>query len=389
MSVVARETPVAIWRGGPEGGESGRFVPTPDHVPLLRVVGGRGTEARDALANWCRTFDPRLPVDGGTYRLMPMVFHRMQQWDVDHELRPLLKGVYRRSFVDNSRLVEGAAPAVQALDDRGLTPVLLKGAALVAGGHYPTLAARPMTDIDVYVSSADRAAAFAVMAEIGWELQLPPVDLRVHHAASFRAPDGVAALDLHWWPLNDVRGPSTERALLTNLVPATGLGLAASAPDATAQLIITLVHGAEPNPEPPVRWAADALLILAGDDDVDWGRVVAFARDHQVGLRLRRMLTALESILGATVPRWVLHELNGLRVWPIERWERRMMDADYASLTMLVSKTVIVESAAERTVSMAALWTRLLRGYHESWQVPWPVMPAAAAARLLRHTWRR
>jgi hypothetical protein len=227
------------------------------------------------------------------------------------------------------------------------------------------------------------------LAEIGWHLELPPVDLRVHHAASFRAPDSVAALDLHWWPLNDVRGPSTERALLTNLVPATGLRLAASVPDATAQLIITLVHGAEPNPEPPVRWAADALLILAGDDDVDWGRVVAFAREHQVGLRLRRMLAALDSIVGGTVPQWVLHELNGLRVWPIERWERRMMDTDYASLTMFVSKNVIVESAAERTASMAALWIRLLRGYHESWQVPWPVMPAAAAARLLRHIRRR
>jgi hypothetical protein len=320
---------------------------------------------------------------------MPMVFHRMQQWDVDHEIRPLLKGVYRRSFVDNSRLVEGAAPAVQALDDRGLTPVLLKGAALVAGGHYPTLAARPMTDIDVHVTSADRAAAFAVLADIGWRLQLPPVDLRVHHAASFRAPDGVAALDLHWWPLNDVRGPNSERALLTNLVPATGLHLAASVPDATAQLIITLVHGAEPNPEPPVRWAADALLILAGDDGVDWARVVAFARNHQVGLRLRRMLAALDSIAGGTVPQWVLHELDGLRVWPIERWERRMMDADYASLTMFVAKTVIVDSAAERTASMAALWIRLLRKYHESWQVPWPLMPAAAAARLFRHLGRR
>ncbi|WP_319437480.1 nucleotidyltransferase family protein [Mycobacterium sp. RTGN5] len=386
---MARETPVAIRRGGPETGESGRFVPTSAHVPLLRVVGGRGIEARDALLNWCRTFDPRLPVDGGTYRLMPMVFHRMQQWDVDHEIRPLLKGVYRRSFVENSRLVEGAAPAVQALDDRGLTPVLLKGAALVAGGHYPTLAARPMSDIDVYVTSADRTAAFAVLADIGWQLQLPPVDLRVYHAASFRAPDGVATLDLHWWPLKDVRGPKSERALLTNLVPAAGLDLAASVPDATAQLIITLVHGAEPNPEPPVRWAADALLLLAGADEVDWGRVVAFARNHQVGVRLRRMLVVLDSIVGGAVPQWVLHELNALRVWPIERWERRMMDADYASSTMFASKTLIVAFAAERTASTAAVWLRLLREYHESWQVPWPLMPAAAVARLFRRIGRR
>jgi hypothetical protein len=318
-----------------------------------------------------------------------MVFHRMQQWEVEHELRPLLKGVYRRSFVENSRLVEGAAPAVRALNDCGVDPVLLKGAALVAGGQYPTLAARPMADIDIYVSVADRAAAFAVLTDSGWRLEPPSVDLRLHHAASFRAPDGLAAVDLHWWPLNDVRGRSAERALLSHLTPATGLDLAATVPDATAQLIITLVHGAEPNPEPPVRWAADALLILDGDTDVDWSRVVAFARDHQVGLRMRRMLAALDVIVGGTVPPWVSHELNGLRVWPIERWERRMMDTDYASMTMFVTKAAVLDSAAERTASMPQLWMRLFRTYRESWQVPWLLMPTAAAARLFRYLRRR
>lgn len=385
---MARETPAAIWRGGPERNAHGRFMPASTHVPLLHVVAGRGDEARDALLNWCRTFDPGLPVDGGTYRLLPMVFHRMQQWDIDHELRPLLKGVYRRSFVETSQLVERAGPVVRALTDRGLDPVLLKGAALVAAGYYPTLATRPMTDIDIYVTAADRASAFALLTDRGWRLDLPPVNLRVHHAAGFRAPDSAGALDVHWLPLNDVRGPRVEQDLLANVSPASGVGLSATVPDATAQLIITLVHGAEPNPEPPVRWAADALLILA-NDDVDWRRVVAFARDHQVGVRLNQMLSALDTVVGGTVPAWVLAELNELRVWPVERCERVMMNSEPSSLAMAVTKSVVVQLAAERTASMATLCTRLLHGYRESWQVPWPLMPAAAAARLLRRLRRR
>jgi len=117
--------------------------------------------------------------------------------------------------------------------------------------------------------------------------------------------------------------------------------------------------------------------------------VVAFARDHQVGVRLKRMLSALDTIVGGTVPRWVLDELHELRVWPVERCERVMMNSEPSSLAMAVTKSVVVQLAAERTATMATLCIRLLRGYRESWQVPWFRMPAAAAARLLRRVRRR
>jgi hypothetical protein len=389
MTAVPGTTPVAVWRGGPEGGNGTRFVPLAAHESLLRVVGGRGDEARDSLTQWCKAFDPRLPVDGGTYRLMPMVFHRMQQWGVDHDLRPLLKGVYRRSFVENSGLIAGTAPAIQALTDRGLAPVMLKGAAMVAAGIYPTLAARPMMDVDIYVAEHRREAAFAALTDIGWRFDSASVDPQVVHAAAFRDPSGSGAIDLHWWPLNDVRTASSARALTADLSPAGHLDLAATVPDTTAQLIIVLVHGGEPNPECPVRWAADALLILAGDEYVDWARVVDFARCHQIGLRIRRMLEALEAVVGGTVPQSVLQELNALPVWPVEHWERRMMDNDYSSRAMRLSKLIVAESAADRTVSTPALWIRRLRGYRQSWQVPWLMMPAIAAVKVLRRIGRR
>jgi hypothetical protein len=246
-----------------------------------------------------------------------------------------------------------------------------------------------MKDIDVYIASADQAAALAVFTCLGWRLESPCVDTHLTHAATFRAPDGVAAVDLHWWPMSAVRVASPERTLLANIGRASALQLRAKVPDSTSQLIITLVHGAEPNPEPPVRWAADALLILVGDQVVDWGRVVEFARAHQAGLRLGRMLDTLDTIVGDLVPRSVISDLAALPVWPIERWERRMMDSAQSSLAMRVSRSMVVGSAAERTASSTTLWIRLLRRYHETWQVPWLLLPAAAAARLIRYLRRR
>jgi len=383
VTASAAAAEIAIRRGGPETAGGGRFRPAAGHELLLQIVGDRGDEARAALEAWCGTFDPRLPVDGGTYRLLPMIFHRMREWNVDHELRPLLKGVYRRSLVANSRLVDGAAPALQALTDQGLAPVLLKGAALVADGYYPTLATRPMADIDVYVTREDHGAAVAVLEGFGWRSPLPAA----RHAVTFESPGGVATIDLHLHAIGAVMTQSSDLTLTAGIRQASGLDLAASVPDPTAQLLITLIHGADPNPEPTVRWVADALLVLTARDGitVDWNRVVDYARAQQVGLLLVRMLEVLGAFAGGDVPPPVIESLRSLPTWPLERWERRMMDSDHSSLAKRITQSTVRASADQRSASTPALLIGLLRRYHDTWQVPWTLVPVVAISKFLQH----
>jgi hypothetical protein len=190
-------------------------------------------------------------------------------------------------------------------------------------------------------------------------------------------------LDLHWHALASVQTVTSDQVLLADVRPALGVDLAASVPDPTAQLIITLVHGAEPNAEPPVRWVADALLILAREG-VDWDRVVDYARTQQVGVRIRRTLEVVDLFATGDL-RPVIARLGSLPIWPLERLERRMMVSDHSSLVTRVSKSTIRASAANRSASTPALVTGLLRRYHDTWQVPWGLIPLVATRKFLQH----
>jgi len=381
MTAAAGAENLAIRRGGPELAAGGRFRPAPGHELLLRIVAGHPDSAREDLEHWCATFDPRLPVDGGTYRLLPMIFQRMREWDFDHPLRALVKGVYRRSLVENSLLVAGAAPALQAMADRGLAPTLLKGAALVGGGYYPTLATRPMQDVDVYLPPGAHADATAILDSLEW--RRVSRESGFLHAETFQAPRDVATIDLHWHALTAVRTATSDHALLADARTTLGVDLAASVPDPTAQLIITLVHGAEPNAEPPVRWVADALLILARES-IDWDRVVDYACTQQVGVRLRRTLEVVD-VFATDDLRPVIERLGSVPIWPLERLERRMMDSDHSSLVTRVSQSTVRASAGNRSAAPSALLTGMLRRYHDTWQVPWGLVPLVATRRFLQH----
>lgn len=379
-----------IARGGHDLAGGG-FRPSERQIPLLRILGASRDESREALAAWCDALNPRVPMDGGAFRLLPLIFHRMVELDVDHRVVPLLRDVYRQSFVHNMRLVEAVTPALRALSAHGLRPVFLKGAALVANGSYPSLAARPMADVDVYVDRVSRDDAIAILRGLGWRFENPAVYLPFSRAVAFCAPGGSAKIDLHWHVLNNVRAPTADLALMGDVGYGYGYGYGggldiAAVPDPTALLLITLIHGAAPNGEPPVRWVADGLQILGLESNpVDWGRIVAFADAHRTGLVLSRMLEVLSGFAVDAVPLDVIGDLRAIRVEPIERWERRLMDADHSSLVFKVCTGIVAASSAHRTARTPVLLARYLNYWRAVHETSWPLLPLLAADRLRRH----
>ena len=124
-------------------------------------------------------------------------------------------------------------------------------------------------------------------------------------------------IDLHWHLLPDSCWPGAddefwERASATAL-----RGARVSVLDATDQLLHTCAHGVKWEHVPPLRWIADAAMIL-GDPSVaiDWERLVRLADRLRLILPLRDALTHLESTLGLPVPRPVLAALQNATVSP-------------------------------------------------------------------------
>src|SRR5205085_1845464 len=90
--------------------------------------------------------------------------------DEDADVQGRIRGLYRRSWVQNQLLWQEAVPVLDALAARRIPVMLLKGAAL-RPFYEGDIGARPMYDIDILVSPEHTRAALDVLGAGGWEPQ--------------------------------------------------------------------------------------------------------------------------------------------------------------------------------------------------------------------------
>ena len=92
----------------------------------------------------------------------------------------------------------------------------------------------------------------------------------------------------------------------------------------TDMLLHVCFHGARWNVTPPLRWIADAMMILSrAGEEIDWLRLLELARERRLSLMLRETLGYLHRTFAAPVPPFVLATLG---VTPVSRGERLAFD---------------------------------------------------------------
>lgn len=372
-----------IWRGGVSLTEGLGALPTPAQRSLVRAATGAVSGIEDALQQWRSLVDLTGPIDGGSYRLIPLIFYRLQAAGIDDPNRGMFKGVYRRSMVENSRVLDAVIPAVRALSGAGITPWLAKGAALVRAGYYPTVASRPMSDVDVVVGSDDREDAVEVLRSIGF---LPLFSDRVRstlHAATFVNDLGLE-LDLHWHFLHHARSTSADEIITrtSQSVDLEGIPVRVAGP--TGLLIATAVHGMISNAEPPVRWLVDASLIFERNgDDINWDDVVEFATRFRLARRIERALQLLSETTGHATPAATMAALSALPTSTVERLEHRISTAPWNSVQGSILLVLAGYAGGDRQLHNLA--TGLPRYLARRWDLEHlHQVPAAGARRLTR-----
>jgi hypothetical protein len=104
--------------------------------------------------------------------------------------------------LSNIRLYGELIRALQALHAAGIPTIVLKGAAL-ADTIYPTIAHRPMVDIDLLVRPADRDRGRAALESAGYRFlpeprqRFSPFDTEFTGEMGFRRGEG-CLVELHW-----------------------------------------------------------------------------------------------------------------------------------------------------------------------------------------------
>lgn len=285
--------------------------PTGAQLDLVKAAVLPADAAAPAWRRWKARGIPLEAVDHASGRLFSHLWTNRVAAGIGAEDLPLLKGIYRQTLAINAVTLDAALEVTQPIVDAGIPVLFIKGSAIIAISGSRRLGLRRIVDADVLVPEADAERAVAIVRAAGHQAKAPEYGLAIEtqHAWTCRASNG-SELDLHWWAFKTAGddGRMFETARRSTL-----LGRSVLIPSATETLVAAVAQafGSAPPGGAPVRWIADALLLLDLEADlIDWEALLRRSRRPGLTLGLSAGLEFLASEFGAPVPAEVLSELR-------------------------------------------------------------------------------
>jgi hypothetical protein len=288
---------------------SGGCRPTAVQELLLKASLLEGEAALEAWRQWhAQVGLERL--DHGSFRLLPLLYWNLRRQGCDHPLMGILQGIHRWAWVENRLLFQRLAPALETVHRAGIPTLLLKGAPL-AQLHYADVGLRPMNDLDILVPEERALEAIRMLEGKGWRHRTrwkfrQDSDLCFRHSLGFINDEGLE-LDLHWHALFLACFQGADEALWKESVPMEFEGIPTRTLCPTDQLVHACVHGPMWSEITPMRWVADAFVVMCSST-IDWRRISALADCMRIVLPVREGLQYLVELLAAPVPTALLEE---------------------------------------------------------------------------------
>ena len=343
-------------------GDRHAFLPTAEEESLLKACLAQGDEA---LLSW-RAWRDRVDienVDIGTQRLLPLLYDNLRTHGVSDPILSRYKNVYRYVWLQNQLLARQAVEVLEVLTAAGVQGMLLKGIALIPL-YYSRFGLRPMNDIDVVVRPETGGCSIDALRRAGWRVKDPDwSDRKIGHDHAVALERGPFELDLHWRVLQEKHSVAYEEFWLAGQTIAI-LGKPAKTLSDTDHLLHTCAHGARLNAVSPIRWVADAAVILRSAS-IDWARFMRATRTLGLVLPVRETLAYVGRTLPCSVPAHVIAELQAM---PVTRSEKLDFEARLSSLGF---RRIVVRYYREhaRTPQGAGSPLTFLRNVQIAWGV--------------------
>ncbi|NOZ29697.1 MAG: nucleotidyltransferase family protein [Chloroflexi bacterium] len=314
---------------------------------------------------------------------------------LDHWPEDLQWGLARRHYATAAhntliyQELERIASAFQdelSADDQALTAdgrlpiVVLKGAAL-ASTVYPSVALRPLSDLDLLVPRAFMEAAMRAMRSLGYEERIPEVSPGInrligHHVRLLGGPQENVVVELHW---NLVAGDADWRTppldwFWAQVEPLSVDGEALGAEcvgerDAarvclymltpTAHLLylsahLMLQHGGA---QAYLLWLYDLhLLVSRCGERLDWDLLAQQARAFQWTAALRAALQRMSESYGTPLPEGFLDRLAEDQEADSEYLVRRKASSLQTRATRLWANLFSLDRRARWRLIRGVLW---------------------------------
>ena len=308
----------------PDPVELGGCWPTKSQELLLKAAVLQDGAALAAWNEWTARVDIER-LDTGSYRMLPLLYHSLNQLGVETSEMKRLKGVYRYAWCKNQILFHNMADLLRAFSAAGIETMLLKGVALVLL-HYGDYGLRPMDDFDVLVPTEKATEAIALLKSRGFfpvKEDSPEAILPKRHSTPFRNAAQLS-LDLHWHIFEEPVSGTDDGDFWKNAVPVTVNGVSTFALGPTDEMLHAIEHGIRWNMAPPFRWVADVMAILkSSENEIDWHRLVEKAKAYRFVLPVRDGLDYLRNEFDAPVPEDIIRALKNE---PVSKKERILYD---------------------------------------------------------------
>ena len=368
---------------------SGGCWPTPQQELLLKASLLKTDAAVAAWQEWYAQ-EGLDHLDSGSYRLLPLTHQNLHQLGFQDTILGKLRGVRRRAWCESHYVFRQMSPILGLFQQHGIPTMLLKGAALTLL-HYRDFGLRPMRDLDILVPEECAIEAVSLLEAEGWSRKtLPAVKLTDYyfsypHSAEFsRGPK--ENFDLHWHVLYQATFAGADKPFWDVSVPVDLEGYATRALCPTDQLLHACVHGIGWNNIPPMRWVADAWVVLESSQ-IDWARLIRIATDCRVILHLRDGFRYLVRTLNAEIPEEVLQELESapvtreeeLRYQTSQMPEVRTTKSALRSFYFRYRQTVMGKGLLDQTLGVP-----LFLQHYWNLDGPWRVLPTTLSRGMRR-----
>ena len=267
-----------------------------------------------------------------THGVEPLLYH---QWRSAGRLEAFPAGsvqalqcIYYRVVARNTLYLQALEAILSSLATWGITPILLKGAGLVAT-VYDSPALRPMGDLDLLVLPGEFRTALQCLGKLGYQPthqeQFPGAYEAVTHHVGLRREasfGSLVELHHHWLSLPGSLSRYVSMEEVRQRAIAVQVGQARAWVLAPADQVLHLSgHIAIHSPVTQrFIWYYDLdRVIRRYEQSLDWALILKRAVDYRMVLPLQRVLPAVASMLGTPVPAEVLEELGRILVDPRER----------------------------------------------------------------------
>jgi hypothetical protein len=296
--------------------------PGPVQQFILKACLLKGEEALRSWKDFKSQWDPEGILDGGSFRLLPLLCKNLLAHGCTDERMPMLKGIYKQAWCKNQQLFFDVQPLLAMLENAGIQPLLLKGIPLSIL-YYKDRGARPMSDADILVPFPRARQAIELLKEHQWTPENEAYleyNLRYGKSMMFHNQAGVE-FDLHWYPFFESAHPRYQDIFFENSREVNIGARTQRTLSAEDHLLHVLVHGLKYNPEPPIRWIPDAHhILLEARDEIDWKRFLRLCEQFKVSLSVRQALDYLAQTYHSPLPAEIRQSVHQHPVSLTERW---------------------------------------------------------------------